>query len=374
MWLIAIKTLLSDRGKLITALVGVVFSVVLVNVQGGLFVGLIRKASLLVDHSQADIWVGHKNMHNVDFPRDIPRRWLHRVRSVPGVRSAHPCLIGFSDMTLPSGGFENVAIVGSERASSMGHAWNMVIGSRDAVHEADGIILDACEDEKLEFPQMGEVREIGGRRARVVGKSYGIAGFLVAPYVFTTYDRAAAYLGKSSENSSYFLVQVQPGANVTEVCAAIRERLPEADAFPRSEYAWISINFWMTRTGLGISFGAATLLGLLVGMVIVAQTLYALVLDRITEFGTLKAIGASEGNIHAILLAQSAAMAASGIAVGLLLVFLISQVFSTPKAPIEIPWWLAVGSCGLVSVICLGASMLPYLKVRKVDPLMVLQS
>jgi hypothetical protein len=65
MWPIAIRTLIADRGKLLTALVGVVFSVVLMNVQGGLFVGLIRKAGLLVDGGEADIWVGHKHMHNV---------------------------------------------------------------------------------------------------------------------------------------------------------------------------------------------------------------------------------------------------------------------------------------------------------------------
>ncbi len=88
MWSIALKTLISDRGKLLTALVGVVFSVVLVNLQGRLFIGLIRKASLLVDHSGADIWVGHKKMHNVDFPRDIPRRWLNRIRSTPGVKTS----------------------------------------------------------------------------------------------------------------------------------------------------------------------------------------------------------------------------------------------------------------------------------------------
>ena len=36
---LAIRTLIYDRGKLIAALVGVIFSVVLVNVQGGLFIG-----------------------------------------------------------------------------------------------------------------------------------------------------------------------------------------------------------------------------------------------------------------------------------------------------------------------------------------------
>ena len=64
---LAIRTLIYDRGKLLAALVGVIFSVVLVNVQGGLFIGLMSKASLLIDQGDADIWVGHRGMHNLDF-------------------------------------------------------------------------------------------------------------------------------------------------------------------------------------------------------------------------------------------------------------------------------------------------------------------
>lgn len=374
MWPIAIKTLVADRGKLLTALVGVVFSIVLVNVQGGLFVGLIRKAGLLVDHGEADIWVGHKHMHNVDFPADIPRRWIDRVRTIPGVRHAEPYLIGFADMTLPSGGFEGVVVVGVDQKSLLGGAWNLVEGQPDCILQSDGIIVDRCENEKLEYPALGDIRELNGRRARIVGFSQGIMGFLVAPYIFTTYDRAAAYLHKSTETSSYFLLQLEPGYDAEGVCTAIHQRVPELDAFPSDIYSKISIAFWMTRTGLGISFGAATLLGLVVGLVMVAQALYALVLDRLGEFGTLKAIGATELQVFFILFVQAISMALVGSLIGLALVSVIQRLYHTPRAPIIVPWWISLGSCALVLVICLVAAMLPYVRIRKVDPMMVLQS
>ena len=205
-------------------------------------------------------------------------------------------------------------------------------------------------------------------------KRGGIMGFLVAPYVFTTYERAADYLGKSPELCSYYLVQLEPGADLAAVCDRIGNRVPELDAFPRNVYSRISINFWMTRTGLGISFGAATLLGLLVGMVMVAQTLYALVLDRLGEFGTLKAIGATERQVYSILLVQALVMAMVGSLIGIALVGGIQHFYSTPRAPIVIPYWLSLGSCVLVLAICLISSLLPYQRIRKVDPLMVLQS
>lgn len=374
MWPIALRTLIADRGKLFTALVGVVFSVVLVNLQGGLFLGMIFKASLLVSNGKADIWVGHRRMHNVEFPRDIPRRWTYRIRPIPGVKRADPYLIGFSDMTLPGGGFEGVAIVGVDLHSQLGRAWNLHQGPANALQLTDGIVVDDSEDFKLAYPKVGEVREIGHQRARIVGKSHGIMGFQVAPYVFTSYERAAGYLQKSPDNCSYILVQVEPGANVEQVCATIRERIPEVDALPKQSYGEACVNFWMTRTGLGISFGAATLLGVLVGLVMVAQTLYAMVLDRLVEFGTLKAIGATEFQIFSILLIQAVVMALVGSFLGLQVVTLIQGLCTSPNAPIVIPLWLSLSSCAMVLVICLISSLIPYLRIRKVDPLIVLQS
>jgi putative ABC transport system permease protein len=374
MWSIAIRTLLADRGKLLTALIGVIFSVVLVNVQGGLYLGLTRKAGLLVDHGNADIWVGHRKMNNVDFPREIPRRWINRIRSVPGVASAEPYLLGHSNMTLPDGGFEPVLLVGSDRTSLQGNAWNVQEGHGEAIREPDAIIIDVHDAHKLNNAQIGDLREIGGRRARVAARSEGILGFLVTPYAFTSFENARRYLNVSKDVCSYFLVQLEPGSDADKVCEHINTRLPEVEAYTKKEYSAISVDYWITRTGIGISFGAATLLGLLVGMVIVAQTLYASVLDRIGEFGTLKAIGAADRQIYMILFLQAVLMATVGCVVGLAAVAGIQWAFSTPRAPIVIPMYVSLGSCSLVYIICLISSFLPYLRIRRIDPAMVLQS
>src|SRR5947209_12123972 len=112
MWLLAIKAMLADRGKLLTSLLGVVFSVVLVNLQGGLLLGLIQKTSLLVDYGGADIWVGHRHMNNVDVGMQIPERWIHRLRGVEGVDCVEPYLLIYGVVTMPDGRFEVVMVVG----------------------------------------------------------------------------------------------------------------------------------------------------------------------------------------------------------------------------------------------------------------------
>ncbi len=373
MWAIAIKTLLADRGKLLTALVGVVFSIVLVNVQGGLFFGLIGKASLLVDQGDSDVWVGHKMMTNVDFPHSIPRRWGQRIRAIEGVRQAEPYLVGHSVMTLPDGGFEPVLVVGCDPATLMGSASQAFGSDPAAIRQADGIIVDEYDSDKIGNPKLGDIREIGRRRARITGFSHGILGFLVTPYVFTTFDRAAGFLDHPTDEVSYFLVAAEEGVDPQALCSRIKQRLPDAEAYTSDQFADISISYWLQRTGIGISFGAATVLGLIVGLVIVAQTLYASVLDRIDEFGTLKAIGATEHQIYSVILSQALLLAAIGSAVGLMCVAAVQSVCNSPRAPISIPWYMAAGSCVLVTFICLASSLLPYLRVRKIDAAMILQ-
>ena len=371
---IAFLMLISDRGKMVTALIGVIFSVVLVNLQGGLFVGLIKKASLLVSNCEADIWVGHRQIHNVDFPSNIPRVWLNRIKGIPDVQSAEPYVVGFTEMTLPSGGFEGVIVVGVDPKSLMGNAWNIVEGESQSVLRHNGIIIDLCDQKKLESPELGEMREIGGLRARVVAKSKGITGFLVNPYVFTTEQRAHQFVKMPVNQCSYFLVKTLPGSNLDEVVREIKKHVPLAEVLTKEQYSWISINYWLTRTGIGISFGAATVLGLLVGLVMVAQTLYAFVLDRLTEFGTLKAIGASGPQLMCILLIQALIIAVIGSIFGLIISVFVQTFFSTPRSPIIIPFFVKALSCVLVTAICMASSLLPYLKVRNLDPQYVIQS
>ncbi len=346
---------------------------VLANVQGGLFLGLIGKASILVDRGQADIWVGYKGMHNVDFPHDIPKRWIDRVRGIEEIENASPMLIGFSEMSLPNGSYEGVVVIGVEREESLGRFWKDAGQLGVELTQDDGIIVDDCDADKLGNPQIGEYREIGGLRSKVIGHSHGILSFLVTPYIFTSLECAARFMDKDSDRCSYFLVNVKPGVDVNSVCAEINRRLPYGEAFPAAKYAATSIDFWMTRTGIGISFGAATILGLLVGLAMVAQILYAMVLDRISEFATLKALGAREWEIITILLGQATGIAVCGITFGLMITWFIHTNYDSPRAPIHIPIQLVCLSSASIYLMCILASSVPYIRIRSVDAHTVLQ-
>jgi putative ABC transport system permease protein len=376
MWLLAIKALLNDRGKLLTSLLGVAFSVVLVNLQGGFLLGLLQKGSLLVDYGKADIWVGPKHISNVDMGSMIPERWVNRIRGVEGVERAEPYVVAFGQVKMPDGRFEGVMVVGSEPASLLGNAWEMADGDPRAVRQPDGILIDVCDAGRLGNPKVGEVREINGRRARIVGMTNGIVSFTTNPYVFTTIDRARDRyaVGFPSRCCSHFLVKAKPGVDIPALCERIRQRVPELEVYDRRTYSLKCMEFWLTRTGIGMSFGLAAMLGLLVGLAVVAQTLYASVAERLKEFGTLKAMGADDSCIGSFLVTQALGTAFLGSVVGLGASVVLGRAMTTPRAPVELTWWVAVLSVALVVFVCLIAAWLPYWRVRRIDPAAVLRN
>ncbi len=374
-WL-ALKALLADRSKLFTSLLGVAFAVVLVNLQGGLLIGLIQKASLLVDFGKADIWIGHKHMNNVDIGTFIPERWVQRIRGIDGVERAEPYVVMFGQATMSDGRFENVIVVGSDPASLLGNAWVMEHGDPRGIRHPDGILVDVHDRHKLGHCDVGDRLEINGRRARVVGMTRGIVGFTTNPYVFTTLERARRHYtaGIPDDHCSYFLVKARPDTDVQALCDRIRQRLPELDVYDRDAYSLMSMKFWLMRTGIGISFGLAALLGLLVGLAVVAQTLHASVAERLKEFATLTAMGAGNRVIARFLVSQVMLVACLGALLGLAAARLIGDILTTPRAPVVSNAWVAAASVALVGLVCLAASWLPFWRVCRLDPASVLRS
>ncbi len=376
MELLALKAMLADRGKLLTGLMGVGFAVVLVNLQGGLYLGLMHKASLIVDCGQADLWVGHRHMESVDLPAAIPERWATRLRGVAGVERADPYIITYSEFAMPDGRHERVVLVGTDAAGLLGNAWSMAAGNSQAVRQPDGILIDACELDKLGRPQVGDLCELNGRRARIAGLTDGIVSFTTCPYVFTTLEQARtkySIIGIPPGYCSYILVKAKPGTDLPDLIARIQKRVPELDIRTKSDYAQRSRKYWQVRTGIGLSFGLAAVLGLLVGLVIVAQTLYASVNERLTEFATLRALGTGDGPIARFLLAQALGHAGLGSGFGIVLSQLIGRVLSTPRAPVLLSVSVMAGSVVLVTVVCMVAAWLPYRCIRGLDPASVLR-
>ena len=100
---LARKNLMHDRLRFAITVAGVAFAVTLVLVQVGLFMGLLAKATVTIEHANADIWVTSKNTQNVDFEHTFPETAVLRVRGVPGLERTDKLIVEFMNIQVPNG-------------------------------------------------------------------------------------------------------------------------------------------------------------------------------------------------------------------------------------------------------------------------------
>ena len=127
----------------------------------------------------------------------------------------------------------------------------------------------------------------------------------------------------------------------------------------------------MFGTGAGITVLIAAGLGLLVGVVVVAQTIYAATVDHLREYGTLKAMGATNAYLYRVILQQAALSALAGYGIGIGIALMASRASLAGTTAIILEPALASALFVLTLVMCLGASVVSINKVTRIDPAMV---
>ncbi|HET7434545.1 MAG TPA: ABC transporter permease [Thermoanaerobaculia bacterium] len=372
---LATKSLLHDKLRFFITVSGVAFAVTLVFVQVGLFLGLMDNASLTIKQIDADLWVTSHNTPNVDFAHAFPETYVKRVRSIDGVSRADNLIVWFMNVNLPTGAVEGTEVYALENFTRWNFPWNVVEGNLDNLRRGPYMILDDSAKKRWGDFKTGEYREVLGRRLQIIGRSVDAKSFTTTPLTFMDYRMAQA-LNESvlRGNTTYILVKLAPGADREAVRKEIQRRLPFNDVFTRDEWATRSRNYWIESTGLGLNMYITVFLGCLVGIVVVAQTLYTSTMEHIREFGTVKAIGGGNGAIYAILGKQATIAALAGFALGALQAFLLRPVMSKIDLKLIIPTPLFVAVLIGAIALCLSAAIISFRKVAGIDPALVFRT
>ena len=368
---LAERNLFHDRVRLAVTLTGVVFAVVLIVVQLGLYVGFSRTTTSLIDKSRADLWVVSKNVPYIEQGIAFSERKLYTVRATPGVQEAQNYIVRFGRWKRADGQEESVQVVGVNPESTMGQAWDVVEGRREDLKIDDSVIMDRIYFQKLGVRRLGDTAEILGHRARVVGFTQGIRTFTTSPYVFTSYRNALDYANLPADQTMFILIKAQPGVNVEDLRQRLQSRLDGVDVLTRQQFSDMTRHYWLFTTGAGMAVLMAAVLGLLVGVVVVAQTIYSSTIDHLREFGTLKAMGATNGYIYRVIVKQAVIAAVIGYALGISLSILVVHESGKGGANIVLPWQLGVGMLGVTVAMCVAAAFVSINKVTKIDPAMV---
>ena len=368
---LAYRNLFHDRLGLIVTVIGIVFSVVLVAVQFGLYLGSENRIAAMFDHAEADLWVVPLGTKSFDDPAMLSGRERHSVLSTPGVASVQELAVGFVNWRKPKGGSTAALLVGSDITQGTSLPWNVTEGSARALAAPSAVAIDSTYFQELGVGGLGDRAEVNNMEVTVQAVTKGIRSFTTLPYVFTTLATGRTLLGASAEQSSYTLVKASPGTEVEALRTALAKRLPDAEILTHAEFRKRSLDYWLFETGAGAALIAGAVLGMIVGMVIVAQTLYASTKDHLNEFATLRALGASAGYINKVILIQAILSAVIGYVLGMTLSLLVIWAAEDSTLLIVMTPNLALMLLALTVGMCVLAALCAIFKVIRIDPAVV---
>jgi putative ABC transport system permease protein len=337
----------------------------------GLYLGFGHMVTTMIDHASADLWIMPRGTKCFEDPSLIDARNRYRALSVEGVADAVPVVIGFADWRTPAGGTTPVFVIGSDLRSAGLHPWNLVEGRVESLAIPNAVAIDRSYFERLGVSGIGDRAEIRQMAVQVAAVTDGIRSFTTTPYVFMDVDRARAHTGVSADKATYFLVRLAPGAGIEQVRERILAKISNVEVLTSAEFSDRSRSFWLFGTGAGAALFAGALLGVIVGTVIVAQTLYSSTKDHLNEFATLRAIGSSSRYIHKVIVCQALISAAVGFGLAAVIGRAIVHLTASTALPIVITNGLMIGLFLLTVAMCIGSAIAAIVQVTRIDPAVV---
>jgi len=363
----ALRFLVFDKPKSIGALLGIVISVFLIGQQSGIFLFLTNAMSRLVDISTVPIWVVDSRTTNVNAMVPIDARLTREIFSLPDVLNTYPMVIASGSAKLPDGKTAGMTLIGTQAPNFIGGPWNIISGNKSDIVSEGGITTDFYDAKALSNVSVGSVFEVSGKKVRIVAQTKGARGF-GAVYGFTTIERARS-LGKVSlDKVSAILVTLKPNANVDSVVKSINSRIFGVRAWKKEEFSAATKKTILGSSGIAISTGTLIVFAVISGLIIIGLTLYSAAIDRIKDYATMKAIGATNGYIRNLILSQALILAFIGYLIGSVLLEFFRIGIGKSGAVFEYTLLIRAIFLGLTLFISLCGAIFAIRRINGVEP------
>ncbi len=381
MYFVALKMLMGDTAKYIGIVFGVTFAALIMTQQPAIFSGLMsRTYGFIADTGYPDLWIMDSKMQFVDDIKPIQDTELLRVRGVDGIRWAVPMYKSILRVRTAGGTFENAIIIGLDDATLIGAPGKIVAGRLTDLRRSDAVVIDLEGVKKLStnFDENGEkiplgigdTVEINDKRAVIVGISDNTKTFQWLPVIYTTYTRAVNYAPAERLKLSFVLAGLQSGASAEAVAARIKQKT-DLMALTKPQFEKMTLDYFMDNTGIPINFGISTALGFLVGAAVAGMMFFNFTHDNLRQFGALKAMGAGNGKLVAMILFQALVVGFTGWGMGVGLASWFGFAMRGGVLAFKLSWGILALSASGVAAIMAIAALISIRKVVKLEPAIV---
>ncbi|MEO0007605.1 MAG: hypothetical protein RJA20_1801 [Bacteroidota bacterium] len=366
----ALRFIRFDRAKSIGVVVGIVISTFLIGQQFGIFTFLTGLMSALVDNSNGDIWVVDAKTQDANSLGLLDIRKVREVRSIDGVAAAYGVTLANGTAVMPNGKSSPVLMIGSEvPAFAAGPRPDKIkSGSLSNLETENAITADFYDAAVYGMkPEVGTQLEINGKRAVINAITDNLRGF-AGNTVYTTLERANYFGNRNGTDISAVIVNVKPGYDPARVRDEINRHIYGVRAWIRNDFSRSTVAYTLGSTGIGASTGTLIVFAIISGFFIIGLTMYSSALDRIRDYGTLKAIGASNGFVRRLILTQAAIFAVAGFCIAYALLEGFRRGVKSSGLTFEFSWPVILVMFAITLFIALSGAVFALRRINGVEP------
>jgi putative ABC transport system permease protein len=363
--------------RLIVALSGIAFAVLLIMMQLGFRSALFESAVRFHERFDYDIALFSPDSVFIVRPQPFSIRRLYQSLGFDSVENVTPVYIFPSVWKNPwNNQRRSIQTIGFNPDEAVLKTPGF-LQAKELLRQQDVVIFD--RGSRPEFGPVGETfdsgqpvtTEVNDRQIEVVGlfrmgTSFGIDGTII-----TSDDNwLRLFPGRPRNEIQLGLIKLRQGADAGRIRNELAEYLPDdVLVMTRQQFVQREKDYWNGATPIGYIFAFGAIMGFVVGAIIVYQILFADVSEHLNEYATLRAMGYKNRFVSGIVLQQAAILAVLGYLPGVAIVYwLYGKAAAATSLPLYITQERAITVFLMTLAMCAISGLLAVRKVRRLDP------
>jgi len=366
-----------EKTRLAVAIAGIAFADILIFVQLGFRDALFDSAVKPHQSLQTDLVLINPQFETFAAVKDFNRERLYQAQGVEGVKSVTPLYIGMGQWRNPTTRTTRSILIFGIDPGNITFNLPDVNQSLPQIQMFNHVLFDQSSR-----PEYGDIANIFHKQSTLetelnkrniqVGGVFTLGTSFVADGNVIASDSTFMNLfpDRTPDQVDVGLINLQPDADIKKTQSMLKAILPDdVKVLTLAEFAEIEKGYWANATPIGFIFGFGTIIGFVVGLIIVYQILYSDVSDHLAEYATLKAMGYSDRYLVGVLIQEALLLAVLGFMPGIVLANgLYSLAQSATLLPIAMTTNRAVVVLSLTIVMCTGSGALALRKLQSADP------
>ena len=366
-----------DKFRLLTALSGIAFADILIFMQLGFMNALYTTNTQYPRKIQGDIVLISIQATNFNQLYTFPRRRLYQAMDIPGVTSAEAVYVGSLNWRNPQNKQQTSMMVIGFEPEKPAFDLPEVNSQLDKVKIPNTVLFDQASrgeyDQVISQIEQGQTvtTESGRTTITIAGLFQVGASFQDDGALITSQENfMRLFPRKTPAMVSLGIINLEAEGDREAIRFALNTYLPQdVRAYTYQEYVDKELSYIKSRTPIGFVFSLGTMMGFIVGIVIVYQVLSTDVNDHLAEYATFKAMGYKNSYLLGVVFEEALILSILGFIPGVAIAAGLYQLTAAATAlPIVLPVSRAVTVLIMTIVMCGISGAIATFKLQSADP------